>query len=293
MLLRLWSVPSWCLSLWWELKRWGRKRWVRKTSVLMVGLMLGVVYSAVCFSDSERRAHGTTFSISGAVLKPGEHPWHTGARLHDATVAGYVRADAWFLGAALLRQDALEPQQRLKVGVLFDLRVNHVHARATGNDRLQALLQRLEDQITALPVTGRVKAQLNPFQLLILKNNPLLHPGDHLIYPLRPTQVRVMGAVQADCELSFDPALALKHYLRQCPAHVMADRDVAYVIQPDGHIDTVGIAHWNQQTINIAVGAIIYRPIKPAKLSPETPDFNRELATFLATQYPLGGHFNE
>ena len=285
MRLRRWSVSpsSWCLSPW----------RVLKTCVPTIGLALCVVYSALCFSDSEQRTEGTTFSISGAVFKPGEHPWHTGARLHDATVAGYVRADAWFLGAALLRQDALETQQRLKVGVLFDLRVNQVHARAAGNDRLQSLLQRLENQITEYPVTGRVKAQLNPFQLLILKNNPLLHPGDHLIYPLRPAHVRVMGAVQENCELSFDPALALKHYLRQCPAHAMADRNLAYVIQPDGHIDTVGIAHWNQQTVNIAVGAIIFRPIKPTTLSPETPNFNREIADFLATQYPLGGRFNE
>lgn len=264
--------------------------------MFLSGLCLGVLglgYSASSFSNGESAAAQETFRISGAVFKPGEYPWRTGARLHEATVAGYVRADAWFLGAALLRQEALEPQLRLKTGVLFDLRVNQVHARAAGNARLQQLLERLEQQVHELPVTGRIKAQLDPFQLLILKNNALMHPGDHLIYPLRPDQVRVMGAVQQDCELTFEPTLALKHYLRQCPRHAMADRDQIYVIQPDGHIQSVGIAHWNQQQVILAVGSIIYRPLKQAKLSPETPDVNADFVAFLATQHALGGRFNE
>lgn len=272
------------------------RRWCQ---FLLAGLTLYAGHSSPCFSnesfsdDSVSDTPAYTYRISGAVLKPGEYPWQAGSRLHEATVAGYVRADAWFLGAALLRADALEPQLRLKAGVLFDLRVNQVHARATGNERLQQLLQRLEAQVAGLPVTGRVRAQLDPFQLLILRNNPLLQPGDQLIYPLRPTQVRVMGAVAADCELTFDPALALKHYLRQCPAHAMADRDQVIVIQPDGFMQNVGIAHWNQQSVNLAVGAIIYRPVKPAKLSPEAAELNADLAAFLATQYSLGGRFDQ
>jgi hypothetical protein len=267
------SLPPWCMSL-------------------LAVLTLWASHSALCFS-AEPPLNSGTFRVSGAALKPGEYPWQAGARLHDATVAGRVRADAWFLGAALLREEAREPQLRLKAGVLFDLRVNQVHALATRNARLQQLLERLEQQAEQLPVTGRVRAQLDPFQLLILKNNPLLHPRDHLIYPLRPDQIRVMGAVMADCELTFDPKLALKHYLRQCPRHATADRDEVYVIQPDGYIQTVGIAHWNQQQINLAVGAIIYRPLKSSALSPDTPDMNRDIAAFLATQHSLGGRFYE
>lgn len=232
-------------------------------------------------------------NISGAVLQPGAYQWQPGTRLHDATVAGQVRADAWFLGAALLRNSALEAQQRLKAGVLFDLRVNKLHARADNNPPLLELVERLDAQVSSLPVTGRVTAELNPFQLLIAQNNQLLEPGDSLLYPTRPAQVRVLGAVVEDCELVFDAALALQDYLRQCPKHSAADRNAVYVIQPDGQMNQVGIAHWNKQQISMAVGAVIYRPLSAAQISPETPGLNTDMAALLATQYQLGGQFSE
>ena len=238
-------------------------------------------------------AQADTVSVSGAVLQPGSYQWHADARLHDATVAGQVRADAWFLGAALLRESALEPQQRLKAGVLFDLRVNRLHARVDNNQPLLELVERLDGQVASLPVTGRVPAQLNPLQLLIAQNNPLLEPGDQLVYPTRPAQLRVLGAVNQDCELTFDAAQALKDYLRQCPAHPVADRNSVYVIQPDGHVEQVGIAHWNEQQVNLAVGAIIYRPLSNAAMSPETAGLNQDMAALLATQYQLGGRVSE
>ena len=81
-------------------------------SALVAGLLLVLGQSAMA----------ETVSIAGAVLTPGTYQWPPEARMHDATVAGQVRAGAWFLGAALLRESAIEPQQRLKAGVLFDLR---------------------------------------------------------------------------------------------------------------------------------------------------------------------------
>ena len=252
-------------------------------SALVAGLLLVLGQSAMA----------ETVSIAGAVLKPGTYQWHPEARMHDATVAGQVRADAWFLGAALLRESAIEPQQRLKAGVLFDLRVNKLHARSENNPALLELAERLETFAGSLPVTGRVVAELNPFQLLIPQNNQLLQAGDKLVYPTRPTQIRVLGAVSADCQLAFDAATGLKDYLRQCPPHPTVDRNSVYVIQPDGQFEQVGIAHWNEQPVNLAVGALIYRPISAAVLSPDTLDLNSDMAELLATQYQLGGRFDD
>ena len=264
---------------------------LRSFFVSLAALVLfGTAQSGLADTQS---ATASTVSISGAVLQPGSYQWRSDARLHDATMAGQVRADAWFLGAALLRESAIEPQQRLKAGVLFDLRVNRLHARTTDNSPLLELAERLEGLVAPLPVTGRVMAELNPFQLLIAENNQLLEPGDQLIYPTRPAQIRVLGAVNEACELTFDAALALKDYLRQCPAHPVADRSFVYVIQPDGEVSQVGIAHWNEQQVNMAVGALIYRPLSPSITSPETAGLNQDMAALLATQYQLGGHFSE
>ena len=257
---------------------------------LAAALLLGATPGLLADTLS---APADTVSISGAVLQPGSYQWNADARLHDVTVAGRVRSDAWFLGAALLRESAIEPQQRLKAGVLFDLRVNRMHARVNNDAPLQELAERLESLVEPMPVTGRVQAELNPFQLMIAQNNQLLEPGDRLVYPTRPSQVRVLGAVTGECELAFDAALELKDYLNQCPAHPAAERSFVYVIQPDGQVEHIGIAHWNEQPVNIAVGALIYRPLGAARISPETTGLNQDMAALLATQYQLGGHFSE
>lgn len=231
--------------------------------------------------------------VDGAVLKPGEYQWRPGARLHDAAVAGQVSAQAWPLGAALLRQSAIEPQQRLKAGVLYDLRANQLHAHTENNAELQQLLERLFAFVQRLPITGRVVAQLDPFQLLVPSNNHLLEPGDELVYPLRPSTLRVLGAVAADCQLDFDPALRLKDYLHQCPTHPEADRNYVYVIQPDGTLERIGVAHWNEQQTTLAVGAVIYVPVDPAVLSPQARELNKDMAQLLATQFSLGGRYSE
>ncbi|PKM30352.1 MAG: hypothetical protein CVV07_08050 [Gammaproteobacteria bacterium HGW-Gammaproteobacteria-11] len=247
----------------------------------------------LCAPLAMQSVEAETVLVDGAVNAPGNYQWQDGARLRDAALAGQVNADAWHLGAALLRQSAIEPQQRLKAGVLFDLRANQVHALARDDQSLAELLARLNQQVDAMPVTGRVVAQMSPYQQLLLANNPSLEPGDSLLYPRRPDQVRVMGAVVADCELAFDAALQPRDYLRQCPQHDRADPSYLHVIQPDGVVQSVGVGYWNAESLSIAVGAVLYVPINPLHLSDDTPDLNKEMAAMLATQYPLGGRFDD
>lgn len=232
--------------------------------------------------------------ISGVVAQPGTYTFEPGVtRLNDAAVIAQVSSRAWFLGAALLRQSALESQQRLKAGLLFELSANRVHAQAKNDAALAALVERLHAAVERMPVTGRVVAELDPLQQMLIDNNDLLEPGDHLLYPLRPEHVRVTGAVAEDCLLQHDPALKMTDYLAQCPRHAAADRNDAYLVQPNGQWQRLGIAYWNEQAANVAVGAIIYLPVASGKLSPETLEFNRDMAAMLATQYTLGGRFSE
>ncbi|QJD58688.1 hypothetical protein HG264_07070 [Pseudomonas sp. gcc21] len=251
--------------------------------------LLGLGASLNCLAQSA----SPTVEISGVVLAPGTYSLSEGARLHDASSSAQVRSDAWPLGAALLRQSAVEPQVRLKAGVLFDLRINHVHAVADENPALEALVDRLIQAIEPLPVTGRVNAQLNPLQQLIPANDSLLEAGDRILYPHRPNHVTVIGAVEQDCKLAFVPAHQPVDYLKQCASSPVADRDTVYVIQPDGTLHSKGVAHWNAEPANVAVGAMIYVPIRTNQLSAQTSDLNQELAEFMATQYQLGGRFGE
>lgn len=232
-------------------------------------------------------------TVAGAVLSPGTFEFPRGARLSDASVAAQVSSRAWFLGAALLRSAQLEPQQRLKAGLQFDIQASQVDALARSDIAAFSLLAKLYAAVEAMPVTGRVPAQLNPLQQLLLPNNMLLQNGDRILYPHRPGHVRITGAVQDDCTLDFDPALKLTDYLEQCPAHKVADRSYAHVIQPDGHHQRHGIAAWNQKSAPVAVGAVVYLPLDRRHLADSSETVNDDFAAMLATQYQLGGRFSE
>jgi hypothetical protein len=231
--------------------------------------------------------------IRGAVLQPGTYQLESGARLNAAAIAGQVSSQAWFLGAALLRQSAIEEQTRLKAGIVFELQMNGVHARSRNDDALQALLDRLYNSVQAMTVTGRVHTKMDPLAQLFIQNNALLEESDRLLYPYRPSQVRVMGAVVDNCLLQHDPAMQLHDYVDACQRHDAADRDMAYVIQPDGSASQHGVAYWNLDEASVAVGAVIYVPLKERKLSPTSTGLNDDMAAMLATQYTLGGRFDE
>lgn len=261
---------------------------------LSMCLALGLLPSiGAAQNATSEAAQVTGVTIAGEVIQPGSYDFPPGARLHDASVTGQISSSAWFLGAALLRQSELEPQQRLKVGLLFELNANRVHALAMDNAELHELVTRLYRVVEAMPVTGRAQAQLDPLQQLIVSNNPLLESGDRLIYPRKAEQVRVTGAVMADCVLPHDPGWKMHDYLKACQRHPLADRNSAYLIQPNGAWQEHGIAYWNLQPADVATGAVIYLPTQPGKLSPATRGLNSDMAAMLATQYQLGGRFSE
>ncbi|MCY1452392.1 Capsule biosynthesis GfcC [compost metagenome] len=151
---------------------------------------------------------------------------------------------------------------------------------------LAELLEHLHQQIAALPVTGRLPHLLDPVGVEVdPKQNSLVSAGDVFIFPPRPNHVRVVGAVQADCTLAHVPLQAARLYLQQCAQRAEADGDWLYLIQPDGQVSRVGIALWNREEgAPPAPGSIILVLLKAAGPDSPTPDLNREIAEFLATQ---------
>ncbi|MEL0167512.1 MAG: capsule biosynthesis GfcC family protein [Pseudomonadaceae bacterium] len=223
--------------------------------------------------------------VTGQVSVPGSFLWHQGARLLDLTTAAQVDTSSWPLGAALLRQSAKHEQRKLKAGVLFDLRAARVNAAALGDDSLTELLAALQQQVAQMPVTGRVPAEMNPLKQRLAKFNPLLEPGDQLVYPGNPHTIRIVGAVNAPCDLEFIPAQSPKRYLDSCSQHWIANPDEIYLIQPNGDTSRLGIAPWNSEDAWLAEGGTIYVPLRHALFGESGNDFNNEMAALLATQY--------
>ena len=225
-------------------------------------------------------------TVSGQVLHPGPITLPPEARLLDVITASQPDAQGYWLAAAWLHRPLIEPQARLKAGVLFDLDTLRQAALAAGRDARADVAARVYRQVQALPVTGRQRAVLDPVAVEVgFAPNLRVSEGDQLIYPARPTSVRVLGAVAAPCTLAFQAMRAARDYLDECPAVAGADLDYVWLIQPDGQVTRLGIAPWNRETAAApAPGSTLLVPLRSDDLEPPTPELNQQLAEFLATQ---------
>lgn len=223
--------------------------------------------------------------VDGAVTQPSMLTLQGHARLSDAAIAARPLPDAYMLGAALLRPSLQTAQQRLKAGVLFDLDSLQHRAGNQGTE-LAALAQQLHQWISAMPVTGREPALLDPrvVEVIDSENRPLAD-GDRLYYPLRPDTVRVVGALQHACTLALVPLQDARKYLTACPRANAADSNIIYVIEPDGRVFVQGAALWNLSLPRtLAPGSIVYVPLRAAAIKPVDASLNSDIASFLATQ---------
>ena len=225
-------------------------------------------------------------TVTGDVQNAGSFAFVPGARLLDAVSHARPNAESYWLAAAWLHQPMVEQQIRLKAGVLFDLKLLQRGALLEEKSSLAALAARLFEEVSRLPVTGRKVAVLDPVALEVAfaRNYPL-NDGDQLIYPLRPTTVTVLGAVEQTCTLPYRALQPAHEYLESCLPVTDADADYLWLIQPDGQVQRVGIAAWNREDgVIAAAGSTILVPVRNDDPDLPTPDLNEQLAQFLATQ---------
>lgn len=236
-------------------------------------------------SQADDTVNAVEITVKGLVRDPGPHTLPGGARLFDAARAAGVRNDAYLAGAAWLSTAAKADQNKLKIGILFDLTMQIREAQVNGNGPRATLAQRLRLQIAPMAATGRRLVSLDPIRLeLERKQNRPLQSGDEIIYPARPSSIEILGAVARDCSLPFDGLRTATRYLEACPKHAEADPDWLWIIQPDGNAIRLGIAPWNADPdVTLAPGARLFVPLRSG---PEfrTDTMNAEIARFLATQ---------
>lgn len=246
---------------------------------LAAGALFGALLAATATAGEIR--------VEGRVLKPGAQPLAKDMRLLKAVQAAGVRSDAYLAGAAWLSTQARSEQRDLKLGLLHDLTQLLGSARIEGRPAREALARDLRERIERLPVTGRVPVSLDPIRLeLEAKYNRRLQAGDVISYPERPSTVRVVGAVVAECTLPFAGLQGAAAYAAACPRHAAADPDWLYAIQPDGEIRRFGVAPWNAEPApTLAPGATVLVPVEPdAESGLDFAQLNGDLARFLATQ---------
>lgn len=241
---------------------------------------------ALCMLLSHAPLSQAAVSVSGDVLKPISVAYTPGMRLLDVISQARPNPESYWLAAAWLHQPEMEKQTRLKVGVLFDLKMLQRGALLNNKDALAATAARLYEEVNRLPVTGRKVANLDPIALEVgFARNYLLSDGDRVIYPARTNTVTVLGAVEQRCVLPYQAMQEVRDYLDHCPRLKQADSDFLWLIRPDGTYKQVAIAAWNREdSVHAVAGSTILVPVRNDNADLPTPDLNEQLAQFLATQ---------
>ena len=260
-----------------------------------VGRTLGLLLCLLALPLLAQASAGLNVSADGAVGRPGPAVYPSQARLSDVALAVGVDPDAYVLGAAWLQPDLQRDQLRLRAGLVYELGAIRRQAMASGNDTLAENAAAFQTWLSARPITGRRPGvTLDPGRLDVTPaENWPVHEGDTLFYPRRPSDVRVVGAVDKACRLPQVPMQDARRYLATCPASRAADPDLIYVVQPDGAVFEQNIALWNRDAPRpLAPGAWIYVPFRRHAIAGAADEgFNRDVADFIATQLLSDGEW--
>ncbi|KQB52594.1 hypothetical protein AQS70_13890 [Pseudomonas endophytica] len=247
---------------------------------MTAGLLLGA-----CLLSNASHSNAAV-AVTGEVSNPVSVAYTPGMRLLDVISKAEPYPNDYWLAAVWMHLPLLEQQTRLKVGVLFDLKLLQRGALLNNNAALATLAESLHGYVSRLPVTGRKIADLDPVKLEVsFAHNYLLSDGDHVIYPPRVDRVTVVGAVPKICSVPYQAMQEARDYLDHCPRLREADADFLWLIYPDGTYKQVPIAAWNRKDGVYAVaGSTILVPVRNNIPDLPTPDLNEQLAQFLATQ---------
>ncbi|MCC5519730.1 hypothetical protein BCT19_23685 [Vibrio splendidus] len=175
---------------------------------------------------------------------------------------------------------------------LFDKTNAEANESNKANNDIEAKKRNVFNQLDAFsveePEAKLVKQQLASFQYLnrvfieLDRNavisqsdkNPLLVSSSNtnkpsasqtqafsLYLPQRPTSIQFMGVMKDSVTMNLIEHGTLNDYLDALPNGFVgesADKSVVYVVQPDGVVQTIQYAYWNEQPVYLAPGAIVF-----------------------------------
>jgi hypothetical protein len=138
--------------------------------------------------------------------------------------------------------------------------------------------------IKSLPATGRVSVPLADPRWLQAhpRKDPILKAGESVSLPKRPTTVSMLREGGTWCTVTHEPGQTIQDYVKRCEPTRFGQIDRAWVVQPNGLVEHVGVAMWNAQSQGeVGPGGLLWAPSRGSGWSEEVSSL---LAEFLATQ---------
>src|SRR5260221_6153195 len=147
-------------------------------------------------------------------------------------------------------------------------------------------LNGLRQWVSTLPVTGRVAVANADAPWLVVRPNrdPVLMPGHTIVLPRRPRSVTVVTENGDACAVTHAGGREAMAYVEACEPTRARSVDWAWIAQPDGRVERLGVAPWNQEAQDTpAPGAWIWAPSRELRVPEKLSD---RLVRLLCTQRP-------
>jgi len=222
--------------------------------------------------------------VEGEVQRPGIYQMKPGDSLPQLIeMAGGLTPDAYLFGAAFFREEVRKAQvanleqlvRRLEAQTQTKLSASAASVSNVGADsagvaqlRLQAEAQAQKqalDRLRNLNPSGRIMLGLPPGDQAVPSTLPSLRleNQDRLVVPVRPDFVHVLGSVNTESSLIWQPGKSVQHYLNQAGLTSGADKDELFVIRADGSVLS-DADHWFNRITSATVlaGDMIVLPEK-------------------------------
>jgi len=219
--------------------------------------------------------------VEGEVQRPGIYQMKPGDSLSQLVeLAGGLTPDAYLFGSSFYREEVrktqaenlerlvrrLEAQSQTKLSTSA-ASLSSVSGDAVAQLRVQAEAQAQKqalDRLRNLKPTGRIMLgladdQSNVDALPVLK----LENQDRLVVPARPDFVHVLGSVNTESSLIWQPGRTVQNYLDLAGLTSGADKDELFIIRADGSVLS-DADHWFNRitSTKVLAGDLIVLPEK-------------------------------
>lgn len=219
-----------------------------------------------------------THSLVGQAQDTLVSPPRSGERLSDWILRQPNYHQTYLLGLRWETPAKTDQQAKLK---------NHLLAQLfSGRDisAPQFAREHISAWIKSLPVTGRIPVRMTDPRWLQghPDEDPVLDSDQRLTLPARPQSVTVVLGDGARCNVKHTSGAEALYYISLCRPASAELVDRIWLVQPEGIVQAVNVAAWNQEAQDEpAPGAILWAPERTAGWSRQ---FSALFAEFLATQ---------
>lgn len=247
-------------------------------------LMLSTLLSLCTFSYASAASNVVTPSIKTTIELPLQGvtlEYKANVRLlqvlNDAKASFNANSSIGYfsLSAQLFDKTNAQANESNKANKTIEAKKRNVFSKLDAFSVEEPEANLVRQQLASFQYLNRVFIELDRNAVISQSGkNPLLVSSSHtnkssdgqtqafsLYLPQRPTSIQLMGAMKESVTMNLIEHGTLNDYLDALPNGFVgesADKSVAYVVQPDGVVQTIQYAYWNEQPVYLAPGAIVF-----------------------------------